>query len=427
MTRPGPVELPAVHEAWLPREHSLHRPRHGGKQTGALACAAVFFLAPLAGLALGARPAEIENRKLAAFPSPVEGWAFFTDLPAWATDHLVFRGDAISIADGVSRGVFGEPPQLGTRAGSDSPLGTHEGPAPGFDITTIPRVIEGTDGWLYLGDEVAVRCKQDVPTAETMRQIRAVKEGIEASGRDFLLVIAPDKITVEPEHLPQRYPGQDCVRPVTDEFWRLIKEGNLALDLRSEIHRVAESRGVPVYPARDAHWDDIGGLLMARGIAEWLRPGVTKDWVVADGEPWRVPADLPPLIGRTGDIEGRHYSVKPDGVREQARDVPQDFTTPLHLNTTSGPGTYGRKVAMLGDSFTIRAKRYLGAAFGDLTLLHYKQLQEGDRQAAIKMLVDSDVVVFEVAERALVKGNSVLFAPEVVEAMLREMSANPRR
>lgn len=419
--------LPKLHEAWLPREHPLHRPRHGGKQVGALICAAIFFAAPLLSLGVGARPAEIENRPLAQFPSPLAGWSFFTNLPAWATDHLVFRDDAIAISDGVSRGVFGEPPVLGKRGGSDNPLDTGQVPRNDFDTSTIPRVVEGKEGWLYLGEEVVARCKQSLPMHETLAQVRKLKDGIEASGREFVLAIAPDKLTISPKYLPERYPGKDCVQRTTDEFWNLYRNEDYVLDLREPLRNREIELGSPVYPSLDAHWGDEGGLLMTKAIAEHLRPGISKGWVVKPGEPWRAPADLPPLIGRSGDIDGRFYTVKPDGIRDQARNIPQDFNTPLHLATTSGPGTFGRKVGMLGDSFTIRSKRYLGAVFGDITLLHYGTLHNKGRQQAMELLADSDVVVLEIAERVLTTGNVVVFTPEVADQIVSELSARPKR
>ncbi|MFD2398456.1 hypothetical protein ACFSVJ_19220 [Prauserella oleivorans] len=117
-----PPQLPAVHEAWLPREHALHRPRHGGRQLTALISAVVFFTAPTLMWVFGARPGEIENHKLAGFPSIADGWSFFTDLPAWATDQLVFRAGAIDAADAISRSLFGEPAPFGQGSRDTGPI-----------------------------------------------------------------------------------------------------------------------------------------------------------------------------------------------------------------------------------------------------------------------------------------------------------------
>ena len=80
------VALPEMHEAWLPREHSLHRPRHANRQRFALACAVVFLVLPAVGYAFGVRPTAFENHRLASFPSPSLGWVRFGSLiPVQAT------------------------------------------------------------------------------------------------------------------------------------------------------------------------------------------------------------------------------------------------------------------------------------------------------------------------------------------------------
>lgn len=65
--------LPEVHEAWLPKQHPLHRPRHGGLQIIALVCALVFFAMPAFAWTVGMRAEPIGNRPMAPFPSVSQG------------------------------------------------------------------------------------------------------------------------------------------------------------------------------------------------------------------------------------------------------------------------------------------------------------------------------------------------------------------
>jgi alginate O-acetyltransferase complex protein AlgJ len=416
-------QLPALHESWLPREHALHRPRHGGRQLVSLICAAIFFVTPLLALGLGARPEAIENRPLTPFPSPADGWGLLTNLSPWATDYLVFRQQAIDVADAISRGVFGEPPPFGTENHTPGPIPGDRGQ----DRPDVawPTVIEGKGGWLYLGEDIRSRCKQVTSLSVTFAQLRRLREGVEASGRKFVVVVAPDKTTMVPEYLPDTFAGRDCQRAVTEEFWRRVGEERAVLDLRGELNAWSRLIGRPVYPRLDAHWSDEGGIVMARGMAEAVQPGLTRNWKIDATEAWRAPADLPPLIGRSGSAEGRYYSIRPDGVRAQTRDVPQDFNRPLVLNTASGPGTVAEKVGLLGDSFTIRALRYLAASFRDITVLHYGQIP-GDRgRAAADMLADKKVVVFEVVERMLTYGDNILLDAAVVDEIIRTLAKHP--
>lgn len=423
----GPGALPPVHEAWLPREHSLYRPRHGPRQRVALACAALFFAAPVLALGAGVRPAEFENRALTSFPSPVQGWSFFPQLSQWSIDHLPFREQAVHLADSVSRGVFGEAPVL-DQAPKQGPV---EGPIQTLPDqrrgTIYPRVVEGRDGWLYLGAEVESHCVQSKPLVESMAELRRLRDGVVASGRRFVVVIAPDKTTVVPEHLSGDTPGLDCMRATTEEFWRAVSAEDYIVDLRPDLEWWESRLGAPVYGPVDAHWSDEGGVSMAKGLVERLSPGTAKGWRVEPGSPWRVPADLPPLLGRTGETAGRHYLVMPDGARNQARGVPGDFTAPLNLSTASGPGTYPGRVGLLGDSFTYRALRYLAAAFQDITVFTHNSIPRDDGRTAGDILADKEVVAVEVAERTLVSGNFGLLKPQVVDNIVGTLSARPLR
>src|SRR5947199_786926 len=136
-----------MHESWLPREHSLHRPRHANRQRFALACAVVFLVLPAVGYAFGVRPTAFENHRLASFPSPSLGWSFFVRLAPWATDHLAFREQAIHAADGLSRGLFGEPPAYGGNSNELPPIPTDQGSTAAKPIQ-LPSVMQGHDGWL---------------------------------------------------------------------------------------------------------------------------------------------------------------------------------------------------------------------------------------------------------------------------------------
>jgi acetyltransferase AlgX (SGNH hydrolase-like protein) len=417
--------LPPVHEAWLPREHALYRPRHGGRQLAALICAAVFFATPLISQALNPQPAQFENRALTRFPGLGQGWGFFTQLAPWAIDHLPFRENAIDLADSLSRGLLGEPPALG--GGSQNDVGPVQSDKQPVVPSTFPKVVEGKDGWMYLGAEVETHCKLSVPLDETVSRLRKVRDAVESSGRKFVLVIAPDKTTMVPGHLPDNFAGKDCHDKIANDFWRLMTAENYVLDLRPGLRAWGAKLGAPIYGPQDAHWSDEGGITMAQMLAERLRSGISADWQIEPGAAWQVPADLPLLINQTGRTDGRFYSIKPDGKRDETRQVPTDYTNPLKLNTASGPGTYGFGVGMLSDSFTIRALRYLTAAFGDMTVLHLDSVSHDDGAAAARMLGDNSIVVFEVAERTLVSGDYPLLAPNVTDKIASTLAARPIR
>lgn len=428
-------QLPAVHEAWLPREHALHRPRHGGRQLTALICAVVFFATPTLMWVFGARPGEIENHRLAGFPSPAGGWAFFTGLPAWATDQLTFRSAAIQAASGISETIFGESAphdQSGTNnsgplPGSAPPV-TGETPAPSnggsgpLDQAGWRQVVEGSDGWLYYGLDAEAKCAPTRQLSETLARIAELRDIVESSGRKFVWVVPPDKSTMVPQFLPASYPGKDCQQAAEGPTWAQIDAAG-AVDLRAGLQEAGRQVGHPVYPSNDTHWADEGGLVMAAAVADAVQPGVTQTWKWEPVSSYTVPADLPPLLGKHGDKTSAVYDLRPDGVTDRAGKI-SEINTPVVSDTTPLTGMVAKKTLVYGDSFTMASSRYLTGAFANLTMLAFYTTQTSEDEA-ISQFVDSDVVVLETVERSVSGGYLPFFDESLLNALRTKLAAHP--
>ncbi|MGH3752494.1 MAG: alginate O-acetyltransferase AlgX-related protein [Pseudonocardiaceae bacterium] len=404
-----------VHEAWLRRGN----PGRGGRQLAALICAGLFFLSPAIALSLGARPARFENRALAAFGDPRDGWAWLAGLPAWAADQLPLRDGAVRAAEAVSRGIFGEPAALwGPRPVGPGPVGPGPvGPAvaavPQPPAAAFPPVIEGRDGWLYLGAEVSGACRPARSLDDTLGSLRQLRTAVETSGRQFVLVVAPDKTTMAPEHLPAEYLGRDCAARARDEFWRRVGAETGAIDLRPALAEVARRKGSPVYYPADTHWSQEGGLTMTYALADRVQSGITRTWQVAaaGSTPW--PDDISPLIGRSSEHALPVYSLAPAGQADRTRWIASDFRVPLSLTSAPAAGTVDQPVRMIADSFTQFASRYLAAAFTDITIVHPETVAAAPRPTG-ELLAAGKVIVLQVAERNLLSGTSPILLHPVI-------------
>lgn len=414
----------AIHESRLPSDHPSYRPRHGAKQQLALVCSVIFFLGPLAGLMVFGQPPAIENRPLHPFPSLSQGWGFFTGLVPWAVDNLSFRSNAIQANDQISRGVFGEPPALGT-GGTDA--------APGGIVTpsnrpaVFPQVIEGTNGWLYYGEDMRAKCQPNASLDEVMRNVLRLKDDVVGSGRRFVLVVPPDKSTAEPQNLPAQYEGKDCAKSMRDQFWpRIVKEAG-AIDLRGAIQAEEKQTGGSLYFPQDSHWTFAGGVLMTRAVANSIVPGVDSTWKVAKSQPYSGPADLPPLIGRTGVDSTDRLTLAPDGVNDRSYQDPFDARTVLTFHTPGDvQGMVGGTTTWIGDSFTTWATPSIAAAFQNVSIVQGAKLQS-DPAAVAQLMIDSDTVVFEMVERGIGPGISVELQPNVLDTLTKAMATHPRR
>lgn len=430
-----PQQLPAVHEAWLPREHALHRPRHGGRQLTALISALVFFVTPTLMWVFGMRPTEIENHALAGFPSIGDGWGFFTGLPTWATDQLSFRSAAITAADGISRGIFGESAphdqggtsNSGPLPGSPPPAngqtptnGTSLGPV---DQAGYRQVIEGTNGWLYYGVDAEAKCAPNRPLADTIERINEVRDIVLSSGRKFVWVVPPDKSTMVPQFLPSTYPGKDCHQAAETPTWAQLDAAG-AMDLRPELRQVTAQIGRPVYTPLDTHWTDEGALALTRNVADSVQPGVTATWQSPQIGTYTGTADLPKLLGRSGEKTSTLYSLDPDGVTDRAGPIITNLDTPYRHSSPPLTGTVDTPTLVYGDSFTIASSRYLAAAFSNLTMLNYSTTKTTVDQA-VDEFVNAKAVVLETVERGVSAGSLPFFDDGFIQQLRTKLAQHP--
>ncbi|NYH78989.1 hypothetical protein FHR84_002323 [Actinopolyspora biskrensis] len=422
------AELPPVHEAWLPREHPLHRPRHGARQYLALACAFLFFAAPVLAWTLGARAVPVENRALTPFPSVTEGWGFFTGMNDWASDHLTFRAEAVTAMEGISQGVFGEPAPHDTESGG-APVGGGGGGEGGRsdskpDPAVFPDVVRGEQGWLFLGHDVSYKCLPEMELDRIIEGLRRWRSVVEESGREFRLVVAPDKSTVYSRYMPDDYVGRQCMRELRSEFWDRLPAATGALDMREPLRAVAREQGGPIYTKRDTHWRHAGGLEMTRQLAESLQPGVSDSWRVRQGRTYRHRADIPGMLGEDEEWTVRSYSLAPDGGSDNTRFVGSDFHEPLHLESAPREGMIDEPTRMIADSFTQFASPYLGAAFSDLTISHPENVRKNPQRTG-GMLAEGDVVMFELSERFLAGGRYSMLTPQLADEVGAVLKKHP--
>jgi alginate O-acetyltransferase complex protein AlgJ len=440
----GPTnELPPVHEAWLPKEHSLFRPRHGKRQMTALVSALVFFATPALMWVFGMRASEIENHRLAQFPSIAEGWGLFTGLDDWATDNLPFRESAVDAADWVSHTFFGEPAPFG-QGGGGAPTGplpsapeeqqdepaqtdptegspTEEAPPAGFS-----QVVEGTDGWLYLGADAYSKCRPLKPLTETVGQLAKLRETVESSGRTFVLVVVPDKTTMVEEYLPDTYAGKDCAASVTPLLWQQSVSIAGALDMRPRLADAASRYDRPVYYPQDTHWTNEGALEMVKGVATEIKPGIATGWKTDVKERTTGTADLPPLMGEKGENKITNYRLRPDGRYDRVRKSTASLEEAKHYESKRLSGMLSQPTAVFGDSFLVAASAYLPAAFSDVTMQYYRSAENrpGD---VIKTFTDAEVVVLEVVERNVASGAIAVADQGFINELGKELAKNPIR
>jgi alginate O-acetyltransferase complex protein AlgJ len=197
-----------------------------------------------------------------------------------------------------------------------------------FDESPLPTVIKGREGWLYfagpeegpspsrpLDDFRRARplTRRELTLWAHVREQRRV--WLAARGIRYLLVLAPNKSTIHPEHMPAHIRRLEDDPPIDQVTAHLRKWTNLdVLDLRVPLlaHR---DRG-PLYFKTDTHWNARGAFLgyqaVAARLSAWFPevvPFTEEQW---DFHPHAVEAgDLARMIGLQHELQDEESTSNP--------------------------------------------------------------------------------------------------------------------
>jgi hypothetical protein len=172
--------------------------------------------------------------------------------------------------------------------------------------SSTPRVRLGDQGWLYYHAEAErTYLKPGDPDLDRRldrwaEAVPAWRDWLAARGARLLVVVAPDKQSVYPEHLPPVRRPHPGARPLDRVLagWR-ADPALTVLDLRGPL--CDAKRQEQVYFRTDTHWNAAGSFLAythtAAALARWFpglgpRPRATFDWTTVREHA----GDLPRLL-----------------------------------------------------------------------------------------------------------------------------------
>ena len=296
-------------------------------------CLAIMVLPSAAIPFFRSTQSDAENRMLADDPwlyDSEEGINsdFSRDFEAWLCDHFAFREDFVRANALLNYRL------LHTSVNED--------------------VVAGKGDWLYYVESVPDytgegRLTEDELTVIT-DNLRAMGETLEENGAKLYVAIVPNKSSVYPEYMPDRYPHRG-------------DEGNIALlrdacaelpltwiDLATPLMEAAEQD--LIYCHTDTHWNDLGASLAARVVLEGMGREAADTHVVGS-EDFRD-GDLARLMGLAGVLEESVPVVVSDAGLSR-----QDFS---QREITAGGDGEGR-LLMFRDSFGTAIAPYLCAAY----------------------------------------------------------------
>ena len=181
------------------------------------------------------------NEQLTKKPVLIRGdgsWngEFLSDAAAWYSDHFFLRQELISLDNLISAKLF-------RTSGADS-------------------VILGEGGWLYYADTLEDYSYSDPMTEQEIygaaKNLALMAEYCRENGKEFLFVIAPNKNSLYPEHMPR------WIRWSPESNRELLFEalGDLAVPY-ADLFDAFLGEDEVLYFAHDSHWNSKGAALGA--------------------------------------------------------------------------------------------------------------------------------------------------------------------
>lgn len=351
---------------------------------------------PLLGMLLGYKNINTEKRPLAATPVLFNAEGFNDNFPedaeAYLSDHFAFKPQLVTADAILKKTLFGE--------------------------SVSDQVIIGKDGWLFfqptLKDYLKVSVLSDNEIYRISKTLQLQKEYLKRRGISFVFAVAPNKASVYPEYMPDRYHTAGKQNNFEKLCVQFEKDGFSYLNL----HTVLRGGETQLYHKLDSHWNNLGAMIAYRAMISEI--------VKADPE-----LSLPDYSDATytkqkiwdGDLSQMLYPALAEKDEQLVYDIGKTYSSArpirsmedLLINTSSETGS--GELLMFRDSFANALIPFLSGGFAKATYsraipYEYTLLSE-----------NTDVVIFEIVERNLV--NILQTAPILASYAVDPIQAKP--
>lgn len=251
-----------------------------------------------------------------------------------------------------------------------------------FHMTDTPGVHVGTDRWLFsrhsIEDYQKEACSQKADVANMVLRLHALEKIIEASGRRFLFIVAPNKSTVYPEFLgfvPQR---DTCNRSRYDLLLETIGLHPLYSFVRlDELLNEAKKSHALLYDPTSIHWNGLGAIVAGDAIRQQIVEGSWSERRL----------DYRPLAaGGPGNLKQQLLGIIPLAEEEPVRQYLGSGRPVL------SPGI------IYGDDFLLNLLPYLQQLFNQLNVIQTDRVPSGRYGEDLR---DYEFILIEKAESEL--------------------------
>ncbi|MCG6207516.1 alginate O-acetyltransferase [Rhodopseudomonas sp. HC1] len=236
------------------------------------------------------------------------------------------------------------------------------------------RVILGQHDWLFYAADDSLDLyanKRPLSAAQLADAREAVVARISHArqlGAAYMLVIAPDKHSIYPEHMPRFLARRD--RPSQlDQLLAVTKPAGLpVVDLRAALLR-GKDEGL-VYYKDDTHWTEWGAYLGYRTLMA-AQPLPDVPLLQISARQYSVASDVKGDLAKTANLPWVERTVRADpaAMRCAATGTPLEPLSPNLLIARSQCASANYKVVYIGDSFIDSIMKYVSQSFGEVVYI----------------------------------------------------------
>jgi len=277
-----------------------------------------------------------------------------------------------------------------------------------FDTSPSPLVHIGTDGWFYfksgMKDYFKDSCDNRKKAREIARELNSMEKVINADGKRFFLIVAPDKATIYPEYTGVKRNTGICGKSFYDLFLEALDEFPVRGFIRLDKKLIAAKKDSLLYYKKGTHWNYRGSALASKAILERLStPDRTGRMPHIKFAPRVLTRDLADLFGLNifEMTESARITKKAGKVhKEKMPRLPNGLT---HLRMRAVSKTQSPllpRTVLYRDSFMTLPLTLIDGSFEWIDALWSPRLPLNDKKY-LDLLSASNIIILEIVERNL--------------------------
>lgn len=284
-----------------------------------------------------------------------------------------------------------------------------------FNESSSNDVVKGKDGWLFYsmeadGNPMANYLGQSYFTDEELETIKnnmvASRDNLAQKGIDFVLFIAPDKVQIYDEYLPDDYE-----RVKASKATQLVNYLRKETDLTIVYPYDALLQAKEAYPQYDfyfhldTHWNELGGYVGANELLNALGTSLPSLDNVTIQEKDTSQLDLSKILNLQNMVtEDTGYCID-EYQFQNVNVIADDFNTQYHYECAEP--LIDKKVMIARDSFSIHMRNYLASAFRESVMYHRLYFYQNEYISQ----QNPDIFIYQIVERQLPDLKTTLIVP----------------